>query len=752
MLNLRTVLLLLPEISYIRLLGPSPKSTIGMSRFVQTACILLLLTSANGRAFGTIVLNLRVIDVSSAVFDYGAQLIYNGAISATATGGIAPYSFAMALPSGGAIQQSNGYFPVLDAGTYTITVTDATGQTTTAKVTVVYKFPQPSVTVSDIVIPSGCISADGGFILTGVGGMPPYTYSIDGGTVFVAKNSFTSLTQGNYVVLIKDANNQIGMIGTNPASKYLPGFIGLFGTTCAITGQAQFSASSCTDQGSMHASVFSDRSQISFSLDGVHYRQLVLNPIIPELYQYDSSGLSPGLYNFYLKNDFGNLSVYDYVIAKFCTIPITFAGTNASCGQNDGSLTVIATDGVPPYTYTMDGINYQSNNQFTGLSPGNYAVTVKDAAGLTNSSTGAVSKSGNCPMVGAVATGADCGKKNGAITATGSNGTMPYQFSLDGVNFQSGNLFTGLASGDYTLTLKDFSGFTAKASVTVTSNCLTVTLGTTNSLCGKPNGSMTVSVASGTPPYSYSIDGINFQNINSFTNLSQGNYTVTVKDITGSSGTAVAVIENTGGPRIFAIPSMASCSNNDGGITLSAIGGTSPFQYSLDGTAYQTGSTFTELASGNYTPTVKDANGCTAVQPVTVARDNTISVDAGKELTICEGTSASLEATSNGTSFSWTPALSLDNASVLDPKASPDTTTIYWLTASLGSCMLTKTVTIIVNPAPVADAGPGAAVCQGMSAQLHGSGGQTYRWSPVQYLDNPGIANPVVTGPAESIT
>ena len=75
--------------------------------------------------------------------------------------------------------------------------TDATGQQASVTVTIVFLYPQPSISVSNVVQPSGCSSADGAFTLTGAGGTPPYLYSIDRGTTFTANNTFTNLTGGN---------------------------------------------------------------------------------------------------------------------------------------------------------------------------------------------------------------------------------------------------------------------------------------------------------------------------------------------------------------------------------------------------------------------------------------------------------------------------------------------------------------------------------------------------------------------------
>lgn len=575
-----------------------------MSRLICTACSLVfLLLLTNGKTFGNIIVTTTETDVSTAVFDPAGQLIYDGSIGVTVSGGVAPYTFTLVLPSGKNVQQRNGYFPSLDAGIYIINAADASGQTITSKVTVNYKYPQPAVTASNIVIP-GC-TKDGGFTLNGSGGTPPYVYSIDGGTVYTGSNTFINLAQGDYVILIKDAHQQIGMIAANPTSS-IAGFLGLFGTSCYLSASAHFAASTCADQGSLHVSLSSHTATNSFSLDGINYHSLNPDPTFPSLYEYDSSGLAPGLYDFYLKDKLGDQSIYAYVIVKFCTIPVSFTEMNASCGQSDGSLTVMATEGVPPYSYSMDGVNYQASNLFTGLPSGNYAITVKDINGLTSSTTG---------------------------------------------------------------TLDD--------------NCLmSISALTVNAACGNQKGSVTVTIKGGAAPYSYSIDGSTFQANDSFSNLDPGRYTVTVKDNSGLTVQAPVIVGITTVPQLSAISAAASCSNNDGSITLTGLGGTSPFQYSLDGIVYQNSDIFRGLASGDYTPFIKDANGCTASQPVTVPLDKEpVKVFAGHDTAVLINQPLLLHAVDvdhiGFTQYQWSPPDGLNNPGIQDPVATPAVSTIY---------------------------------------------------------------------------
>lgn len=272
---------------------------------------------------------------------------------------------------------------------------------------------------------------------------------------------------------------------------------------------------------------------------------------------------------------------------------------------------------------------------------------------------------------------------------------------------------------------------------------------------GFSNGSITATGVNGIPAYQYSIDGINFQPSGFFGGLPAGNYTITVKDAASLTATTNVILTDPLLLQISATTVDASCSNPTGGsITATGTGGIAPLQYSIDGINFQGSGSFTGLGPANYTVTVKDANNCTAIFPLTIDLPNTAVVDAGNNFTICEGTARTMSASSNGNSFVWTPATGLSDPFILNPVASPVVTTVYTLKATDANlCSKTSSVKVIVDPAPVPNAGPDAAVCFGNSVQLNGSGGVTYQWRPVSFLSAYNISNPVVTNPGSgSIT
>jgi gliding motility-associated-like protein len=579
--------------------------------------------------------------------------------------------------------------------------------------------------------PSPCNGKNGIITLSATGGTPPYQYSLYRDRNFQTSNVFTNLAFGWYTFYVIDANGGVGSVKVDMRDD----------NTCRIQAIAlYYSSPICGPTGYITVGTpYGGTAPYQWSLDGINFQN-----------HHTFNNLGPGIYNVTVKDATGATKVLAFQLESSCPLSFTYVAVEGTCKQNNGSLTITASNGTPPYAYSVDGINFQTGNVFTGLAAAGYVVTVRDAAGYIVNQLATVHD--NCPTLSCAATIETCQLHDGAITATGMNGTPPYLYSIDGVNFQTNNVFTGLDAGNYTITLKDASGASTVKAVTVKYACVNVSAVSTNSDCGKSNGSIVISATTGTAPYLYSMDGVNYQPGNSFTGISGGPYRVYAKDATGIIGSTAVTINTTGGPGINATATPALCNSNAGTISISASGGVTPYQFSIDGANYQNSSTFNNLASKGYTAWVKDASGCAASQTVFVNVSNNLTLTVGANTTICEGTTTDLNCTSNGTSFNWSPATGLSDPAVLNPMASPAVTTTYKVTASLGQCIMANSVTVFVNPAPVADAGNGTTICYGESAQLSGSGGSTYNWTPAIYLSNAAVADPDVQHPSSTTT
>ncbi|MFN8252398.1 MAG: choice-of-anchor L domain-containing protein [Ferruginibacter sp.] len=246
-------------------------------------------------------------------------------------------------------------------------------------------------------------------------------------------------------------------------------------------------------------------------------------------------------------------------------------------------------------------------------------------------------------------------------------------------------------------------------------------------------------------PVQYSINNSPYQADSNFYNLPAGIYTVRIKDAAGCTDSILVDITQLypdlllGNTQVTA----ASCSGDaDGTVLVTGTGGNMPYSFSADGINFQTGNTLF-LNNGSYNIVLKDANGCTAAKPVLVPLNNTVTVDAGADKTICEGKRTVLDAVSNAVFYVWTPAATISDGQVKNPEAFPVITTRYYVTARTGICTQTDSVTVFVNPAPHANAGADKTICFKAGARLEGSGGIAYWWYPASYLDDRQSASPL---------
>ena len=285
------------------------------------------------------------------------------------------------------------------------------------------------------------------------------------------------------------------------------------------------------------------------------------------------------------------------------------------------------------------------------------------------------------------------------------------------------------------------------------------------STCTFPNGTITVTANYGMGPYWFYIDdgsgpvGPNVSAINTLTYnglIGGKTYYFTVIDLDGA-GTLVTdnqPLADLAAPGITVVPQAATCLNNDGSLQINAIGGNGPFQYQLNGGTFSTGNTFSNLPSGAATARIMDNNGCyTPITPVTIPLNDDLTVSIGAITPICEGSGIQLPAVSNGDNFRWAGTDGLSDPTILSPVASPAVTTTYTLSAFLGICP-TKTVpvTVVVNPAPIANAGADLQTCYGKTVVLQGSGGKFYHWTPSTGLTTPNVPFPIVIKPDTTIT
>jgi gliding motility-associated-like protein len=152
-----------------------------------------------------------------------------------------------------------------------------------------------------------------------------------------------------------------------------------------------------------------------------------------------------------------------------------------------------------------------------------------------------------------------------------------------------------------------------------------------------------------------------------------------------------------------------------------------------------------------YTVTGSNAQGCTAMDSISITVSSPPVITISPDQSICLGDQANLSVTGGG-NFSWNPGSSLSCTTCANPVASPSTTTTYTVqVSSTSGCMTEDSVTVTVASPKNITLSNDSSVCPGESVSLLASGGVSYQWLPNQDLNNNAIPNPIST-PSQNIT
>lgn len=310
------------------------------------------------------------------------------------------------------------------------------------------------------------------------------------------------------------------------------------------------------------------------------------------------------------------------------TITATITGGKANYSYvitNSGGSTVTSATGVTGPTIT-----------YTGAAADTYTVTVTDAntPGCTATSTTKVDPITN-PTVSPTPTNVTCNTgTDGQVKLAGSLGTPSYTYSFNGSLFTNTTTYTGLSAGiSYPYLVKDSKGcVSAPAAITLTEpGVITATVTLTKNYTCLQLGEITVSAtAGGTSPYTYSIGGA-FQSSPVFTGLTNGTYTITVKDNKGCTQvlpTTITIAPLAPPTDLTFVATTLSCDiiapntlANTSSVQLTTVGGVAALSYQIIAPvlgASQGFNTFNDLAPNTYTFKVTDANSCSYQESYTI--------------------------------------------------------------------------------------------------------------------------------------
>ncbi len=498
----------------------------------------------------------------------------DGTITITATGGTGILEYSI---DGGTTWQAANAFTGLAAGTYNVAVRDEALCVTVWINNPVVINNTGGATIDDVLATDAtCGNSDGTITITATGGTGILEYSIDGGTTWQAANAFTGLAAGTYNVAVRDEALCVTVWINNP--------VVINNTGGATIDDVLATDATCgNSDGTITITATGGTGTLEYSIDG-GATWLASNSF---------TNLGVGSYDVFVRDQ--NLCETAWpnnpvIINSIGGATITnVVATDATCGNNDGTITITATGGTGTLEYSIDGgATWLASNSFTNLGVGSYDVFVRDQnlceTAWPNNPV-IINSIGGATITNVVATDATCGNNDGTITITATGGTGTLEYSIDGgATWLASNSFTNLGVGSYDVFVRDQNLCeTAWPNNPVIINSIggaTITnVVATDATCGNNDGTITITATGGTGTLEYSIDGgATWLASNSFTNLGVGSYDVFVRDQnlceTAWPNNPV-IINSIGGATITnVVATDATCGNSDGTITITATGGT----------------------------------------------------------------------------------------------------------------------------------------------------------------------------------
>ncbi|HNP20377.1 MAG TPA: T9SS type A sorting domain-containing protein [Fulvivirga sp.] len=456
-------------------------------------------------------------------------------------------------------------------------------------------------------------AADGEVSMNAGGGVGTVSFSVDG-INYTTNTTITGLDIGSYTLSMKDANN---CITTSPITILQPTELILSSSNTNVTCNGD-------NDGSITVNATGSSGTYQYQLNAGVFQSSNIFP-----------NLGAGSYVVTVR-DQGTISC----VVSTGTITITEPGVlsipginkiDVTCnGADDGIFAFSRTGGTPPYEQSLDGINFQSSS-FSNLSPGSYTMTMRDSKGCTVLESFVINEPSalelNLSKVDLICNGGVTGE----IDVIPSGGTSPYEYALDGTTFQSSTNFSSLSAGSYTVTIKDGNSCTTTESIQIIEpDAFDLNASLTHITCsGNGDGSITLAATGGTSPYEYSIDGVNFSTTTVYGNLSEDEYTISLIDVNACTYSEKLTITS---PDVLTASTSVlevTCSGeSDGASTITASGGTAPYEYSIDGTNFQSDNEMSGLSAGNYTVTIRDANSCTSEKDFEITEPDVLTLSA----------------------------------------------------------------------------------------------------------------------------
>ena len=546
-----------------------------------------------------------------------------GSVSVLALGGVGGYEYLWSTTDTTATVNN------LPAGSYTVTVNDANGCTSTASTSI--NQPDTPLTGSLVVVDNLCFGESFGSIDATInGGVLPYVYSWSNGET---TQDIDSLANGSYTLTVTDSNLCVLILDTLITS---PSEVTI---THIQTNVSCFGGSDAT----IDLTVVDATPPFSYLWNTADTTQ-------------DLDSLSVGVYDVIITDSNACQDVYTVTITEpLAPLQLSADSINVACfGDSTGSIDLSVIGGTPGYAYSWS--NGDTLQDLSNIPTGSYQVFVTDTNACMDSLTMFIDQPLAPIELSATQVDILCfGDFTGEIDLTVTGGTPAasgYVYDWNNGGFADEDL-ADIPSGTYAVLVTDSLLCSDSLTITLTQPLapIDIEFDILNVSCfGDSTGTVSAAISGGTLPYTWSWDLPITDTTLFIDSLPAEGYILNVVDSNGCIYSETAVVNQPSGPLSSAYADVQpSCFGySDGSLTLIPSGGTPDYSY-----LWNTGDTtlvIDSLTTGNYSVEILDALGCYFTMDIFLEEPPELQISFDVDsLAGCSPFSVSFTNTSNAT-------------------------------------------------------------------------------------------------------
>ena len=480
-----------------------------------------------------------------------------------------------------------------------------------------------------ISITGTCTSPSGAISVSGTGGNPPYLINWVNPNLGsdIGISSIRTGLIGEYQIQITDTsypiNEQINIFA-DVSSGLIVGSFNTSNTTCGL------------NNGSISVTAITDSQNITYTVYDIDLN--IVTQFTTLLDEVTIPNLSAGTFNLVIEDNSGcSVSTGNFIIGPSSSFDFGFFNVpDTSCSGPTGKLTITGQTGGAPYTYLWS--NGQTGSTISGLTAGTYSCTITNYLGCIKTKSATV---GTQPPLGlgilTVVSPPSCFASDGVLRLTITGGTEPYYYSGSNgntfISYSNSVEFSGLPAGTFSVDVTDAAlcKNTYSSGLLTEGTLLVVDVFTRNSTCSSTDGQIDIELRGGALPYTYTLvypdsttETVTTNSVlQSFKNLQTGQYDLFINDFNSVClyNQTIDIIAEDKFDLNFNLTGT-TCGLSNGLLEVVVFeGATYPINYVLSNgynvlQSSLTATTFTNLASGSYTITVTDFDGCQITRPI----------------------------------------------------------------------------------------------------------------------------------------